>query len=72
MYKRLMHWSNYSLMTREDNNAKGDDILIGTIWNQRTQQHAAHGYKNKDERSFSISIMHELSLLNLNETGNGK
>ena len=39
MYKRLMNWSNYSLMTREDNNAKGDDILIGTIWNQSTQQH---------------------------------
>lgn len=39
MYRRLMHWSNYSLMTREDNNAKGDDILIGTTWDQSTQQH---------------------------------
>lgn len=34
-----MNWSNYSLMTREDNNAKGDDILIGTRWDQSTQQH---------------------------------
>jgi len=33
-------------MTREDNNAKGDDVLIGTTWDQSTQQHEVIGDNN--------------------------